>query len=204
MLKQAVAHKLAEGFSFEPDKLLSYLEQRLSLTGEQLDGMRPVAVTITDALNKTLDTWSEQGFVDLHSLGDDLLPVADEARSALQQVLDTGQMEEFEAFLANLDEEALEAIRNSLVEKLAVALKLREDQVKKLKPILRQHVEQLGTLLSGFAGASDRSFEEFSASYDMLRNETRDKLKDVLDADQFRRLTAQQDEIRERVRALLF
>jgi len=204
ILKQAVAHKLADGFRFEAEKLLVYLEQRLSLTAEQLAEMRPVAVTIADSLNNTLETWAVEGFVDFESLSRDLAPLAAEARSALKQVLDSDQWEAFDAFLASLNEEALEAIRNSLVERLAATLELREDQTEKLKPVLRQHVEKLGALLSGVVSGSGTSFEAFAAEYAELRSETRGKLKDVLDADQLRILMVRLDEIRQRIRSLLF
>lgn len=204
ILKQAVAHRLADGFRFEPDKLLAYLEERLSLSEEQSAEMKVVAEKITGALNTVLETWVEEGFVDLASLTRSLAPVADEVRDVLQDVLDSEQMQEFEVFLANLDEEALEAVRNSLVERLAAALGLREEQVGKLKPILRRHVEQLGLLLGRFVKGSDRSFEDFKVEYDALRATTHNKLKDVLDPEQMDDLTRHQEEISERIRSLMF
>ena len=142
--------------------------------------------------------------MDIESFKEDLRPIAEEARTALAQVLDSEQMMAFSEFLANLDQEALEAIRSSLVEKLAAALELREDQLPKLKPILRQHIEKLGTLLRDFSQQPDRSPEKFKSDYETLREETRAKVEKVLDEEQLRKLTERQDEARERIQQLLF
>ena len=204
MLKQAVAHKLAEGIEFDAEKVLSFLDQRLNLSSEQRVEMRVVAKNISQGLNKAIEMWVTQGFVDIDSLSRDIEPFAEQARDALQDVLDSNQMQEFENFLANLDAEAIDAIRTELVGRLAETLGLNDEQIVQLRPILRQHLEQLGELLSRISSEPDRSIEGFKADYDVIRSGTREKLKDVLDGSQMKALTQRQDELREKIQQFMF
>ena len=204
MLKQVVAHRLAEGIEFDAEKVLSFLDQRLNLSSEQRVEMRVVAEKISEGLNNAIGMWVTQGFVDIDSLSRDIEPFADQARDILQDVLDTDQRQEFENFLANLDEEAIDAIRTELVGRLAEALGLNDEQIVQLRPILRQHLEQLGQLLSRIASDPDRSIEGFKADYDVIRTGTREKLNDVLDDNQMQALTQRQDELREKIQQFMF
>lgn len=204
MLKQAVAHRLIEGVEFDAEKVLSFLDQKLDLSSEQRVEMRVVAEKISQGLNDVIAMWLTQGFVDIDSLSRDIEPFAEQARGMLQDVLDSNQMQQFETFLVNLDEEAIDAIRTEMVARLAGTLGLNDEQIVQLRPILRQHLEQLGELLSRIASQPDRSIEGFKADYDVIRTGTREKLKDVLDDSQMMALTQRQDELSEKIQHSMF
>ena len=205
MLKQAAAHRLIEGVEFDAEKVLSFLDQKLDLSSEQRVEMRVVAESISRGLNDAISMWLTQGFVDTDSLSRDIEPFADQARGMLQEVLDSNQMQQFETFLVDLDEEAIDAIRTELVARLAGTLGLNDEQIVQLRPILRQHLEQVGELLSRrIATQPDRSIEGFKAGYDGIRAETREKLKEVLDDSQMKALIQRQDELREKIQHSIF
>ncbi|MDJ0957705.1 MAG: hypothetical protein QNI91_12635 [Arenicellales bacterium] len=204
MLKQAVAHKLVEGLRFDGEKVLSLLDQRLALTAAQQAEVKVVAEKISQSLNDAIERWIEEGFIDLALLSEDLEPVAEEAKNLMKDILDNEQMQEFQSFLANLDEEAVDTIRTALVDRLADGLVLKDEQKVKLRPILRQHLESVGELLSEFANNPERSIEAFKADYNALQSDTRQKLQDVLSADQLVALTERQDEVRDRIQGIFF
>lgn len=110
--------------------------------------MSPVAELISQGLNAAVEMWVTQGYVDLESLAEDFDPVAERARAMLVGTLDREQMEEFEVFLENLDEEAVDAAWTALVGRVAEALGLDRKQMDQLCPVLRS--------ISGTAG---RTFE---------------------------------------------
>ena len=203
MLKQAVAHKLMEGLQFDGEKVLSLLDQRLNLTSAQRTEVKDVAEKISQSFNDAIKRWEEKGFIDFNLLSQDLKPVAEEAKALLKDILDNEQMREFEAFLSNLDEEAVETIRTALVDRLANVLVLTNEQKVQLRPILRQHLEGIGELLQEFVNSPERSVEEFKADYNALQSDTRQRLQDVLNADQLAALTEQQDQVRKKIESIL-
>lgn len=204
MLKQAVAHRLIKGLRFDGEKVLSLLDQTLNLTSVQRVEVKAVADKISRGLNDSIERWVEEGFVDLTLLSEDLKPVAEEAKTLLKDILNNEQMKEFEALLTNLDEEAVETIRTALTDRLADELTLTDDQRVELRPILREHLELVGELLNDFANHPDRSVEEFKADYNALQSDTRQKLQDVLNADQLKVLAKRQDQAREKIQSILF
>lgn len=204
ILRRAVAHKLTDGVKFDQKKVLAFLQQRFDLSTEQMAGMRTAAEKISDGLNVTVDTWVAQGFIDIDALSRKLEPYAEEARESLLNVLDEEQLREFQTFLENLDEEAVEALRTALVDRLTKILGVTRGQMQQLRPILRRHFQQLGVLVTRLSNSADRSVEEFAAGYESLQAETRRQLREVLDADQLARLTRHQDELRAQIRQTLF
>ena len=204
MLKQAVAHRLLEGLRFDGERILSLLDQRLNLTNAQRAQVKVVAEKISQSLNEAIEKWAEEGYVDLNSLSEDLKPVGEEAKTLLIDILDTQQMQEFEAFLTSLDEEAVDTIRTTLVARLADTLDLSDEQRDKLRPILRQHLEQVAELLDDFINNPERSIEDFKADYQALQSNTRQNLQELLDAEQLTALTERQDKVREKIQSVIF
>lgn len=204
MLKQAVAHKLMEGLRFDGERVLSLLDERLNLTSAQRSEVKVVADEISQSLNEAIERWVEKGFIDHTLLSEDLEPVAEEARTLLKDILDNEQVQELEALLANLDEEIVDAVRTALVDRLSDALALTGEQRVELRPILRQHIEQVGLLLGAFVNNPDRSVTKFKVDYNALQSNTQMKLQRILDTNQLEALTKHQDNVREKIQSVLF
>lgn len=204
MLKQAVAHKLMEGFRFEGDRVLSFLDRRLGLTSAQRAEVKIVADEISQDLNAVMEAWIEEGFIDFSLLSEDMKPVADRTKSRLRDILDADQMQELQALLHGLDEEAVDAVRTVLAGRLADILMLDDAQKTQLRPILRQYLEEVGELLSDVAGNPDRSIEQFKSDYNTLQRVIRQQVQDLLRPEQLNALIKHQEGIREKIRTVLF
>ena len=209
MLKQAVARELIERAgnikdALNSENILETLVDRLNLTPEQREKVRPAVENLSEALAATIDTWEEQGFIDRESLSGQLEPLLEKIRGKLAVVLDSEQVQALQGSLASLEEDAVEVIRFAVIEMISKRLGVTPEQAAQLRPMLRENLAAMSKLLSSFAAETGKSFEEFKAASDDLRNSLKARLRNVLDADQMKTLDALQDEIVERIRNASF
>ena len=94
-------------------------------------------------------------------------------------------------------------IRDELVAQLSEFLKLTEDQLSKLKPVLEDSFNRLGEMLDQLKKDGISSLEEFKSQYQTLNSELKQKLKDTLDSDQLKALDEHGEELQESVRQAL-
>ncbi len=189
---------------FDAERLISDLEERLKVTSEELDRLKPVIEKQSRDLKNAIDKRVEQGFVELEAMSEELRASAAEAEARLNDALNSEQIQELKRFLAGLDEEAIEAAREAIVEELTKILELTQEQLERLRPILKEDLTKLSELLSRFARQTEKSFEQFQRDFEALRRESRRKLEDALDADQWQALERHYQELEERIRKAFF
>jgi hypothetical protein len=205
MLKHVVARELIEGAgkiqeALSVDNILEILSHKLPLTPEQLEKIRPAIERFSSALTATIDAWVSQEFIDLNELDKQLTPVLEELKVQLKTALDSEQYKEIHSVIARLEDDAVEIIRFVVVRQISTRLDMTPEQVKQLRPVLREHLVRLSNLLRESIANPDYSFEEFMISYDKFDGSLREKLAEKLNSDQIEKFAILQSEILDRIR----
>jgi hypothetical protein len=215
MLKEALARKLfetvgelkSEGLpeewkAYNVDKLVVSLEEKLNLSGDQKTKLHAVVETTVQELNDAIEERRVDGLLDLEALSHQFKTASEATQEQLEDVLDSEQMEELREFLAEIDAEAIQKIKNVLVEKLSSYLGLSPEQVDGFRKVFWEEVEKRNELLSRFTKEHDVSFKDFLSDLETLQKETLRKLEGTLDAKQIDFLSERQDELRETIRSV--
>ena len=189
---------------FDAEKMLSALEQQLQLSGDKLSKLRPAIDAKSAEIKKSIDATVEQGFMELGALTQQLDAASKEAETKLTEVLSSDEVQQVKEYLSKIDGDAIATVRDQLVAELEKFLKLTEDQVAKLKPILEDAFNQLGEMLDRLAQEGTRSLEKFKMEYEGLSVDLKQKLADTLDGEQLKSLETHRDELRESINKALF
>jgi hypothetical protein len=186
------------------ERIMAALEQKLILSREQWNRVRPVIEQQSQNLRKAIDEARAQGFLELEFLRKRFAAATEQARGQLDEFLTREQVEKIENLLEELHQFTIGEIRNALVEVLTRFLKLSRDQIERLQPIFRDEIQKRSRLLSNLATAPDISFEDFMTDFEALQDETRQRVSEALDPDQVRALEKRQDQLRKLVQKSYF
>jgi len=189
---------------FDAEKMLSDLEQQLQLSGDKLSKLKPAIDAKSAELKKSINSTVEQGFMELGALTQQLDAASKEAETKLKEALSSDEVQQVREYLSKIDGDAIATIRDQLVAELEKFLKLTEDQVAKLKPVLEDAFNQLGEMLDGLAQEGTRSLEKFKMEYQGLTVDLKQKLADTLDGEQLKSLEMHRDELRKSINKALF
>ena len=212
IFKQVSAPSFQEGVdgvhpAFEQlnaERIMAALEQKLTLSREQWNRVRPVIEQQSQNLRKAIDEARAQGFLELEFLRKRFAAATEQARVQLNEFLTREQVEKIENLLEELHQFTIGEIRNALVGGLTRFLKLSRDQIERLQPIFRDEIQKRSRLLSNLAIAPDISFEDFMTDFEALQDETRQRVSEALDPDQVRALEKRQDQLRKLVQKAYF
>ena len=193
----------AEREQFDADKMLSDLESQLNLSGEKLDKLKPAMDAKSEELKKSIHESVDEGFMQLENLSTQLDAASKEAEAKLKEALSSEEMQQLKDYLNKIDGEAINQIRDELVAQLSEFLKLTEEQLAKVKPILEDSFNQLGELLDQLAREGGKSLEKFKSQYDQLNGELKQKLNDNLNPDQIKSLDTNREELRQNIKQAL-
>ena len=194
----------ADTEDFDVDKLMSDLESQLKLSSDKLSKMKPAIDAKSKELKADINKSVEEGFMQMETLTGQLDAASKEAEAKLEEALNSEEIQELKAFLGKIDKEAINQIRQDLVTELTDFLKLTENQIMELKPVLEEGINELGEMLSQLAKEGNKSLEEFKSRYEKLNKEFDLKIKDALDSDQIKSLDKHQDELREKIKSTLY
>ena len=193
----------ADQEQFDADKMLSDLETQLNLSGEKLDKLKPALDAKSEELKKSIHKSVDEGFMQLENLTTQLDAASKEAEAQLKEALSSEEMQQLKDYLNKIDGEAIKQIRDELVAQLSEFLKLTEEQIAKVKPILEDSFNQLGELLDQLVREGGKSLEKFKSQYDQLNQQLNQKLRDTLNADQIKSLDTHHEELRENIKQAL-
>ena len=198
----------ADEADFDPAKMLSDLEQQLRMTREQYEKARPEMEKAMQEksreLKASIDRQVDEGYLQLEAMSKEMSQASERLRKDLEQSLNSEQAQELKAYLEGLDRQAVEDATRKLLDELTVLLALTASQIEELKPVLRDYLDQAGTLLQEFIRDSSRTFEEYRLEYEAAASELRDRLKGTLDSMQMEKLDRRLDEIKEKVHDQVF
>ncbi len=194
----------AETDEFDADKMLSELETQLKLSGDKLSQLKPAIDAKSTELKKSINDSVERGFVELDKLSNQLDAASKEAQEKLQEALSSEEMQQLRDYLKKWDRDAIDKIKEDLAAQLAALLKLTEDQISRLKPILEVGFNQLGEMLDRLAKEGNKSLEKFKQQYEQLSEDLNEKLRDTLNSDQVKSLETYREELREKIKTALY
>lgn len=189
---------------FDSEKLMAELEAQIELSGEKLEKLKPVMEAKSQELKKSINDSVETGFMQLNELSGELEAASREAEQKLEEALNSEEVQKLRDYMRNLDRNAITEIRDELVRALAEILRLTEDQLRKLGPVLEDGFNELSEMLDSLAREGKSNLEEFQKRYENLNQDLNQQLKDALDDKQIKDLEKHREELREHVRARLF
>jgi hypothetical protein len=212
IFKQVSAPSFQEGVDGVPpaleqlnaERIMAALEQKLTLSREQWNRVRPVIEQQSQNLRKAIDEARAQGFLELEFLRRRFAAATEQARVQLNEFLTREQVEKIENLLEELHQFTIGKIRNALVGGLTRFLNLSRNQIERLQPIFRDELQKRSRLLSNLATAPDISFEDFMTDFDALQDETRQRVSEALDPTQIRALEKLQHQLRKLVQKAYF
>ncbi|MDJ0956537.1 MAG: hypothetical protein QNI91_06760 [Arenicellales bacterium] len=193
----------AEREQFDTDKMLSDLESQLKLSGDKLDKLKPAMDAKSEELKKSIHESVDEGFMQLENLTTQLDAASKEAEAQLKEALSSEEMQQLKDYLNKIDAEAINQIRDELVAQLSEFLKLTEEQIAKVKPILEDSFNQLGELLDQLVREGGKSLEKFKSQFDQLNEELKQKLRDNLNPEQIKSLDTNREELRQNIKQAL-
>jgi DNA repair exonuclease SbcCD ATPase subunit len=201
LLVQPVRSEMEE---FDTEPMMKELEEKLEVSKEELKKLKPVLESKSRELKGAINDTVDQGFADMESMAKELEAASEEAGKQLEAALNSDQVKELKAYLARLDKEALEEVRNELVKEMTALLELSEKQVRELEPILKEQLDKMSDLLGRFAKDTGKAYEEFRKEYGKVAEETQKRLEKALDKAQLEKLEKRLEETREKIHKKLF
>ena len=206
MLKQAVARELIERAgsikdALAPDNVLALLHEELHLSEQQLAGVRPLVAELSASLTAAIDTWVAQEQIDLEVIKQELKPIIEDFTVRLEEFLDSPQFAAIQVRLTRLLDDAVEIVLYLAVEQISARTDITPEQLNQLRPILREYLLQMSSLVQHFRENPDEAVKTFLPLFDKLVSELRERLEDHLSTDQIDRLTQLFSEIRNRLHA---
>ena len=188
---------------FDTDKLMSDIESQLKFSSDKLTKLKPAIDAKSKELEKSINESVNKGFVELQALTGQLDVASKEAEEKLKQALNGDEMEKLKTYLKSIDQEAISQIKDSLVDELSKLLLLTQDQIGKLRPILIDSFDKLGAMLDRLASQGKEGLEAFKQNFDQINNELKNRVSKVLSSDQLKKLDANREELRQKLRAEL-
>lgn len=188
---------------FNTDKLLSELEKQIELSGDKLSKMKPALDAKSKELEKSIQESVEKGFVELRELSGKLDSASKQAEQSLKDALNGEEMKKLKDFLDNIDREAIDKVKDELVAELTKLLQLTEDQIKKLRPALKQSMDDLVVMIDRLVAQGKQGLETFKKDYEELNSKLKKRLSKELNKEQIKKLDKNQEELREKIRATL-
>lgn len=206
MLKQVIARELIERAgdirdAFSVDNLLDTIDEKLYLTAEQRERIRPVVEEFRETLLALIERWREQGYVDRGDVEQTLAPILAVLSEQLEPMLNREQREDLDVQLNRLADNGVEIIRHLIVLRIATRLELTPDQVRELRPVLHEYLVQISAIVDSAARNPDWSGDYLLALFENRGDELRARLRERLSPEQLRIISAIQEEIRNRLKA---
>lgn len=193
----------AETEQFDTDKMVSDLEDKLQLSQEKLDKLKPALDAKSAELKNSINESVDKGFVELDKLSSELDAISKDAEKKAEEVLNREEMQQLKEYLGQIDKDAIREAGEMIVAELTKFLELTEAQVVKLKPLLTDSFKQLEKMLNSLAQKGTKNLEEFKNQYNKISKDLNVKVKDLLSGEQLELLNKHNGELEEKIRAAL-
>jgi len=185
--------------AFVADKVVGALDQRLELTGGQQDILKVVIELAVLELHKALGDKGGLGLLDHESLPNQLAAIAQTVQLRLAHDLDTEQKAQIQAFFDDLAVEVSEMIREALFARVARFLDLTPEQMAEFRPVFDEELAKWSQLLRKFVD----TYQSLAGEYVVLKEETGQRLEELLDEDQMKALAGREGALGELIRLFL-
>jgi hypothetical protein len=195
---------MASEKEFDSEKMLSELGSKLELSKEELERLKPILKSKNEKLKQSMHDAVDKGFIQAGELADILDAISKDAEEQVKDFLNSEEVTRLRDYLKKLDEDALRKTKDKLVEELTEVLKLTEEQIAKLRPVIEESVVQLSEMLEALTKAGKANWDDFKQQYEKFSQELRKKMEDVLDNKQLERLERYQEEQEKKIQSVFF
>ncbi|MEN8190040.1 MAG: hypothetical protein ABFS19_09360 [Thermodesulfobacteriota bacterium] len=138
--------------SLTGEKMLAMISERLDLTVDQQEKIRPLIETFRTGLFSTIETWISQGFIDLDLLAKQLTPLTNDLKQQLELHLDKVQRGDLDGLMSDFHENGIEIIRAEVVKQISTKLGITAEQLQQLKLILTSdELKQIRPIVENFS-----------------------------------------------------
>jgi hypothetical protein len=189
----------AEDETFSTEKMISDLNDKIELSREQWEKLKPVLGEKSDELKKSINEYVEKGYVEMEEMSRKLKGVSEDTEKKLEAFLNSEEMQKLKSYLNELDEEAIREAKDRLVAEVSEILVLTEDQLDKLKPVLEDSMSRMSEMIQELADRGSSGWEEFKKQYKTLTDELKKKLEDTLDRQQMERFEEYKEDKRDKI-----
>jgi hypothetical protein len=189
----------AENETFNTEKMISDLNDKIELSKEQWEKLKPVLDEKSDELKRSIDEYVDKGYIHMDEMSGKLKEVGKDTEKKLEAFLNSEEMQKLKNYLNELDEEAIKEAKDRLVAEFSEILVLTEEQVDKLKPVLEDSMSQMSEMIQELADRGSSGWEEFKKQYKALTEELKKKLEDTLDKQQMERFEQYKQDKRDKI-----
>lgn len=189
----------AEDEAFSTEKMISDLNDKIELSREQWEKLKPVLGEKSDELKKSINEYVDKGYIEMEEMSRKLKGVSEDTEKKLEAFLNSEEMQKLKSYLNELDEEAIREAKDRLVAEVSEILVLTEDQLDKLKPVLEDSMSRMSEMIQELADRGSSGWEEFKKQYKTLTDELKKKLEDTLDKQQMERFEEYKQDKRDKI-----
>ncbi len=198
-LLMGTAGHTAEDEAFDTDKMISDLNDKIELSKEQWEKLKPVLGEKSDELKKSINEYVDKGYIQMEEMSEKLKGVSEDTEKKLEAFLNSEEMQKLKNYLNELDEDAIKEAKNRMVAELSEILALTEEQLSKLKPVLEDSMSQMSEMIEDLADRGSSGWEEFKKQYKTLTDDLKKKLEDTLDKQQMERFEEYKQEKQDKI-----
>ncbi|WP_136809004.1 hypothetical protein [Desulfosediminicola flagellatus] len=184
---------------FDTEKMITDLEQKIKLSQEKLEKLKPALDEKSTELKKSIHESIDKGFAELEKLSKNFETLSKDAEKKVQDVLTSEEMQQLQDYLKNIDKEAIQRVNETIIDEVSALLELTEEQVVKLKPMLDDSFNQLADLLNDVSRKGTESLGEFKTRYDEWAKDLQKKLKGALNNKQLDTLEKHNEELKVKI-----
>ena len=159
----------AEDEAFSTEKMISDLNDKIELSREQWEKLKPALGEKSDELKKSINEYVDKGYIEMEEMSRKLKGVSEDTEKKLEAFLNSEEMQKLKSYLNELDEEAIREAKDRLVAEVSEILVLTEDQLDKLKPVLEDSMSRMSEMIQELADRGSSGWEEFKKQYKTLR-----------------------------------
>lgn len=188
---------------FQPAQFLTDLRERLKLTEDQTAQIRPLIQEQVQNLRDLMEQYKTQGIAGRQSLQAEIQKFREEVKSKITPLLTDAQKQELQKYYEEIREKANETVKEGIVKNFADRLKLTQEQLKQVTPVLKENIEKRRELVEKFQEQGREAIKSFREEHQKLEEETAQRLKDLLNSDQLKELQELQEELKEKIRQQL-
>ena len=192
-----------ESESFSTEKMVSDLNEKIELSKEQWEALKPVLGEKSEALKKSIEEYVEKGYLQMDEMSEKLKGVSETTEKKLEAFLNSEEMQKLKNYLSELDEDAIKEAKERLIAELSEALALTEEQLAQLKPVLDESMVKMTEMIETLAQKGKDGWEEFKQGYKSLTDDLKKKLEETLDNQQMDRFEEYKQEKQEKIQMAL-
>ena len=190
--------------SLDSEKMLDELEQKLELSKEKLQDLKPTIEAKSRELKKLMQESLDKGYLQLEEMNRTMQELSAESERKMQSILNSEQVSKLKEYLSRLDKDTIRNTQKKLVDEMTELLDLTEEQLTEITPLLEDSVTRLSGMIAELRAEGGRNWEEFKKRYEQMSRELLERLQETLDREQMEKFEEYQENKKDRIHQALF